>query len=82
MVLDGRWIRKVQQSHAVKVSRLKVWKLLNDEVKANFSEKMKVSYQKSDERNAWLKYKNSVLKAAEEICGVSRGRPHHGETWW
>ena len=35
-----------------------------------------------DERNAWLKHKTSALKAAEEVCGVSRGRPQHGETWW
>ena len=82
VVLDGRWIRKIQQSHAVKVSRPKIWKLLNDEVKAKFSEKMEVLYRKSDERNAWLKYKTSVPKAAEEVCGVSRGRPQHGKTWW
>ena len=54
---------------------------MNDEVKAKFSEKMEVLYQKSDERNAWQKYKTSALKAAEEVCGVSRGRPQHGETW-
>ena len=29
-----------------------------------------------------LKYKSSVLKAAEEVCGTSKGRPQHGETWW
>ena len=51
VVLDGRWIRKIQQSHAVKVSRLKVWKLLNHEVKAKFYEKIEVLYQKSDKRN-------------------------------
>ena len=43
---------------------------------------MEVFYGKSDERNAWLTYKTSALKAAEEVCGVSRGRPKHGETWW
>ena len=43
---------------------------------------MEVLYQKSDERNALLKHKTSALKAAEEVCGVSRGRPQQGETWW
>ena len=81
MVLDGRWIRKIQQSHAVKVFRPKVWKLLNDEVKEKFFEKMEVLYRKSDERNTWLKYKTPALKAAEEVCGVSRGKPQHGEIW-
>ena len=75
VVLDGRCIRKIQQNHAKKVSRPKIWKLLNDEVKEKFSEKMEVLYQKSDERNAWLKYKTSALKAAEEVGGVSKGRP-------
>ena len=51
MVLDGRWIRKIQHSHAKKVSYPKVWKFLNDEVKTKFSEKMEVFYQKN-ERNA------------------------------
>ena len=59
VVSDGRWIRK---SHAVKVSHPKVWKLLNDEVKAKFSEKMEVLYQKCDERNAWMKYETFALK--------------------
>ena len=65
-----------------KKHRPKVWKLLNDEVKAKFFEKMEVFYPKSDERNAWLKYKTSALKTAEEVCGVRGGRPQHGEAWW
>ena len=82
VVLDGRWIRKTQQSLAKKVSRPKVWKLLNDKVEAKFPEKMEVLYRKIDEQNAWLKYKTSVLKAVKEVCGVSKSRPEHGETWW
>ena len=30
---------------------------------------IEVFYEKCDEQNAWLKYKSSVLKAAEEVCG-------------
>ena len=63
VVLDERWIRKVQQSHAIKVSRLKVWKLLNDEVKAKFSEKMEVSYQKSDEKKCMAEIQNFCSKS-------------------
>ena len=51
MVLVERWIREIHQSHVGKVFRPKVWKFLNDEVKAKFSEKMEVFYQKN-ERNA------------------------------
>ena len=42
-----------------------MWKLLNEDIKTKFSEKMEVLYEKCDEQNAWLKYKSSVLKAAE-----------------
>ena len=55
---------------------------LNEDIKTKFSEKMEVLYEKCDEQNAWFKYKSSVLKAAEEVCGTSKGRPQHGETWW
>ena len=41
---------------------------------------MEVLYEKCDKQNAWLKYKSFVLKAAEEVCGTSKGRPQHGET--
>ena len=37
-------------------------------------------YDKSDKQNAWLKYKFSALKAAEEVCGVSKCRSQHGGT--
>ena len=42
---------------------------------------MEVLCEKCDEQNAWLTYV-FVLKAAEEVCGTSKGRPQHGETWW
>ena len=82
VVLDRRWLKNARSSCAKKEYRTKVWKLLNEDIKTKFSEKMEVLYEKCDEQNAWLKYKSSVLKAAEEVCGTSKGRPQHGETWW
>ena len=78
VVLDKRWLKNVQSSCAKKEYCTKVWKLLNENIKTKFSEKMEVLYEKGDEQNAWLKYKSSVLKAAEEVCGTSKGRPQHG----
>ena len=43
---------------------------------------MEIVYQKTDEQSALIKHKTFVLKAVEEVFGVSRGRPQHGETWW
>ena len=82
VVLDRRWLKNAQSSCAKKEYRTKMWKLLNEDIKTKFSEKMEVLHEKCDEQNAWLKYKSSVLKAAEEVCGTSKNRPQHGETWW
>ena len=29
----------------------------------------------------WCKYRDAAQKVAEEVCGVSRGKPQYGETW-
>ena len=39
-----------------------MWKLLNEDIKTKFSDKIEVLYEKCDEQNAWLKYKSSVRK--------------------
>ena len=83
VVLDRRWLKNARSSCAKKEYCTKVCKLLNEDIKTKFSEKMEVLYEKCNEQNAWLKYKSSILKAAEEVCGTSKGRPQHGETlWW
>ena len=80
--MDRKWFENAQSSCAKKEYRTKVWKILNEDIKIKFSEKVEVLYNRCDERDAWLKYKSSTLKAAEEVCGVSRDRPQHEETWW
>src|SRR6476469_6413690 len=30
----------------------------------------------------WAGMKGSMLKAAEEVCGMTKGPPRHKETWW
>ena len=82
VVLDRRWLKNTRSSCAKKEYRTKVRKILNEDIKTKFSEKKKVLYEKCDEQNAWLKYKSSDLKAAQEVCGTNKGRPQHGETWW
>eukprot|EP00795_Rhopilema_esculentum_P005427 gene5427-600_t len=59
--------------------RNQVWKLSDDEVKKKFSKRMD---GESDEQDVWCKYRDAAQKAAEEVCGVSRGKPQHGEAWW
>ena len=73
--LGRRKIKQPSKKH------IKIWKLENEEVKDKFAERMNALYEKSDEQDVWCKYRDSACKAAE-VCGVSRGRPHHGEIWW
>ena len=67
VVLDRRWFKNARSSRAKKEYRTNMWKLLNEDIKTKFSEKMEVLYEKCDEQNAWLKYKSSVLKGAEVV---------------
>ena len=30
----------------------------------------------------WTRRKENLLTAAEEVCGRTRGKPRHAETWW
>ena len=30
----------------------------------------------------WESYKNDVLKTCNELCGKTKGRRDHGNTWW
>ena len=35
-----------------------------------------------DANTMWERMKDALLKAGSEICGWSRARPRHRETWW
>ena len=52
VVLDRRWLKNVRSSCAKKEYRTKVWKLLNEDIKTKFLEKMEILYEKCAEQNA------------------------------
>ena len=52
VVLDGKSLKNVRSSCPKKEYRTKVWKLLNKDIKTKLSDKMKVLYDRCDERNA------------------------------
>ena len=65
------------------VPRRKTWLLRNAEVKKEFEEKMAENWKSAcGDGNVWVQYKNCVLKVADEVCGWTKGRCRHGETWW
>jgi hypothetical protein len=65
------------------VPRRKTWLLRNAEVKKEFEERVAENWKGAcGNGKVWEQYKNCVLKAADEVCGWTKGRCRHGETWW
>jgi hypothetical protein len=62
------------------VPRRKTWKLKDAEVKKQFE--VKVAERWETECKVWERYRDCVLAAADEVCGWTKGKCRHGETWW
>lgn len=67
--------------------RIRSWKLRDPEIKKSFSEAVKAQLSNSsnnitnvDER--WQLLNDSLLKAAHEVCGITKKRTRRRETWW
>ena len=77
-------IRKRKQ---VFVSRCKVWRLREEGVRRRFGEQVEASAagrkdSDSDVEGVWNGLKTCLLEVAEDVCGRTKGRPRHRETWW
>ena len=77
--VDDKKINKVIKKERLK--KRKVWKLQDKEIKAKFEEKV-AELISTKESELWSSFKESVLKACDEICGVTRTRKSRGNTWW
>ena len=68
------------------VPRCKVWRLKEPETRLAFEEGVKERLaNRSVEVNVekmWKGLKECFLGVAEEVCGNTRGRQRHSETWW
>jgi hypothetical protein len=82
-------VMKVTEKFRVKqksfVSKCKVWKLKQPEVRETFCAKLKL---KAEERvngeveSVWSGLRDGVLEVADAVCGRTKGPPRHRETWW
>ena len=62
------------------VSKCRVWKLKEKERQLNFEEKIRERADiggEGDVEGLWLKLKESLLEAADEVCGRTKGPPRH-----
>lgn len=65
------------------VSRRKTWKLQDVEVRKEFEVKVAESWESGcKDGDVWERYRDCVLTTADEVCGWTKGKCRHGETWW
>ena len=57
---------------------LKLWKLRESELKEVFADGLN---NKCDGNEDWYDLKNQLLDVASEVCGYTRDKPRHFETW-
>jgi hypothetical protein len=66
-------------------SRCRIWKLKEIDKQVLFLDKIRAGpalMKNGDVESAWKGLKDSLLKAANETCGRTKGPPRHNETWW
>ena len=59
--------------------KLKLWRLRGSELKEEFADGVN---NKCDGNEDWYDLKSKLLDVASEVCGYTKGKPRHFETWW
>ncbi|HXJ94687.1 MAG TPA: reverse transcriptase domain-containing protein [Terriglobia bacterium] len=82
-VLDiKQQLKKVREKP---MSRCRVWKLKDESVLNQFRIEVQRRLAEQQEGNVegiWEKLKGGLLETAEKVCGHTKGRSKHRETWW
>ena len=78
-------LQEVKHRKRPGVKKIRTWKLQEERVD-EFREKVEDTYHLDPDTTAeesWKLFKEATLKAAEEVCGTTKGGKHIGkETWW
>ena len=65
------------------VPRRRTWLLRDAEKKKAFELKVTEHWERTTkEVDVWERYRECVLAASDEVCGWTKGKCRHGETWW
>ena len=77
-------MKPVKKQKAQWKSRIKVWRLKEDEVKEKYENTLKNASMNAegDANKKWENMKEIMINAAEDACGKTKGPPRHQETWW
>jgi hypothetical protein len=65
------------------VPNRKTWKLKDADVKKQFEVKVAERWEtECKDGDIWERYRDCVLAMADEVCGWTKGKCRHSETWW
>ena len=77
--VDGYGVQK-KVSRKVKFrKKLKLWRLRESEAKKEFAEGVNSKYDGNED---WWGLKRKLLDVASKLCGYTKGKSRHFETWW
>ena len=77
LLMDMVFKKKVRRKVKFR-KKLKLWRLRESEVKEEFAEGVN---NKCDGNEDWCGLKRKLLDVASEVCGYTKGKPRHFETW-
>ena len=69
-------------------SKPKLWRLKDPKIQREFRTRIEHLGGKSDAagnlgvETVWTGMRDNLLTVAEEVCGRTKGKPRHAETWW
>ena len=71
----------------IRVGGCRTWKLKEGAKQEEFRERLQAREREKVEEGVgveglWTRMKEDWLKAADEVCGRTKGPPRHRETWW
>ena len=78
LLMDMVFRKKVKRKVKFR-KKLKLWRLRESELKEEFANGIN---SKCDGNEDWYDLKSKLLDVASEVCGYTKGKPRHFETWW
>jgi hypothetical protein len=87
MVCELVMNERVEKGPVPFVSKCRVWKLRETELRAQFAEVVKVKNEATSNvedgaEGMWQDLKQCLLEGADEVCGRTKKPRVHKETWW
>ena len=78
LLMDMVFWKKVKRKVKFR-KKLKLWRLRESELKEEFAVRVN---NKCEGNEDWYNLKSKLLDVAGEVCGYTKGKPRHSETWW